>query len=443
MRKKLILLFFLMTGTAVIRILHLQFSMPPGGDATLTLGFILLAAYISGLIVRRLGAPMITGYILGGIFFGPWLLPRIDPLLTFISLESIDQLRLIDQVALGLIAFSAGGELRLRALKNNLQAITSITCSQTIICFSGVWLCFYFGSSYFSLTSGLDTYSVAAISMLLAITTVAKSPATTIAVINEYKARGTMTDIILGVTIVKDVVVISLFSLCLATAGILVSNTQFDSSFILQVSWEITGSVIVGFILGSILIRLLVHVEEELATAIILLGFTAQYLAEMTHLSGLLICMVAGFVVENLSSRGHCFIEAIERYSLPVYVVFFTLAGAALNLNALLESWRMATLLVVLRLFFTWMATTMACRWSNCPSATTRYAWTGFIGQAGVTLGLALLIETRFPEFGTSVKAIIVGAIAINQIIGPVIFRIGLTRSGEVSIDQTPHSSIS
>ena len=175
---------------------------------------------------------------------------------------------------------------------------------------------------------------------------------------------------------------------------------------------------------------------EDLPLALLAIAFLAVYLAEHVHLHGLIICMTSGFVVENFSPHGEDFIHAVERYSLPVYVVFFTLAGADMKLQALAEVGGVATLLVVARAVFTYLGTWLGARLVNETKAIQNYGGLAFLGQAGVTLGFSVIISERFPGVGETLSTIIVAAVALNQIVGPVAFRYALGKAGEIGMRQ-------
>lgn len=402
-------------------------------ETTMDLGFVLIASYLAGSLCPRLKMPKITGYMLAGVFFGPYFLAFLDPRLAVLSHTAIDELELINHVALGLIAFTAGGELRLQAIKKRWKALLSVTFLQSLSAFLGVGAGLYFlggmlpGLSDFSQTERLVA------SLLLACTAMANSPSTTIAVINETGAKGPVTELALGVTVIKDMLVIACFAATMSVSVALMSpDAGFDAGFALALAWEIVGSLLAGLVLGGLLALYIGRFSGELPVFLMGVAFLVDYLAEPIHLHGLLICMMAGFVVENFSPHGHTFVEAVERNSLPIYVVFFTLGGADMELPALAKVGLVATLLVLGRGFFTWLGTTLSAKLSGESKVVQRCAWTGFLGQAGVTLGFAVIVSAEFPTIGDQLRTIIVAAIAMNQIFGPIIMRYGLASADEI-----------
>jgi len=402
-------------------------------ETTMALGFVLIASYLFGTLCPRAKMPMITGYMLAGVFFGPYCLSYISPSLAVLSHGAIHELELINHVALGLIAFTAGGELRLSSIRKRWKTLVSVTFIQSIAAFAGVGVCLYATSSMLPGLSQFSQVERMVASLILACTAMANSPSTTIAVINETQSKGPVTELALGVTVIKDMLVIAVFAATMSVSAALLSPEKgFDSSFAMELAWEIVGSLIAGVVVGHMLAFYIVRYSSELPVFLVGVAFLVDYLAESVHLHGLLICMMAGFVVENFSPHGHTFIHAVERNSLPIYVVFFTLGGAAMELPALAEVGLLATLIVLGRAFFTWLGTTLAARFSGESRLVQKCAWTGFLGQAGVTLGFAVIVSSEFPGVGAQLRTIIVAGIAMNQIVGPVIMRFGLSAAGEI-----------
>jgi Kef-type K+ transport system membrane component KefB len=149
------------------------------------------------------------------------------------------------------------------------------------------------------------------------------------------------------------------------------------------------------------------------------------------HLEPLLICAAAGFTVQNLSRQGEHLLEAQETVGLPVYVIFFTMAGAALDLNALASAWTVALLLVAGRLSTIFAGARMATMLAGDPLAFRNYVWLGFVTQAGLSIALATQLSTAFGEWGRQLGSLLIASIAINQMIGPVAFKFALDRVGE------------
>ncbi len=148
--------------------------------------------------------------------------------------------------------------------------------------------------------------------------------------------------------------------------------------------------------------------------------------------------MVAGFVVQNLSRQGDAFLHALEQTGSIVYVIFFATAGADLDIPLLRQLWPIAVALACARGLATWVAGRAASRLSNDPPMVKRWGWTGLVSQAGLTLGAAGLVEHAFPELGSGFRALAIATVALNQLVGPVLFKVALDRSGETSAEPKP-----
>lgn len=418
-------------------LLNIRTTQSFGGEAVMVLGLILISSWILGQAVKKIKAPMITGYLLAGFIFGPYVLGAIAPRLGFFSSTALDQLSLIDSVALGLIAFTAGGELKLSDLRKKLRSILTITTFQTATVFFGVSAVIFILSPWLSLTAGQSTMTVVTIVLLLGIAATANSPSTTVAVITELSAKGPITTIMLSVTVLKDVIVLVLFSVGLLAALVMVKpGVEPDLSILPLIMWEVFGSFAIGVALGYLLSLYIRYVGRELPILILALSFLAMEICALQHLSGILMCMSAGFYVENFTDQGGKMIKAVERYSIPVFIVFFTVAGAKIDVPAIRSMWLIASLMIATRAVFTFIGTWTGSRLSHGSKSEQRLAWTGFIGQAGVTLGLASIIGRAVPDIGSDLQTLIIATIAINQVIGPIAMRWALARAGEAK--ETP-----
>jgi Kef-type K+ transport system membrane component KefB len=154
----------------------------------------------------------------------------------------------------------------------------------------------------------------------------------------------------------------------------------------------------------------------------------------------ILASMAAGFVVQNFSAHGPKFVKALEANSLPIYALFFSVAGADLDLGEIPAVWQIGLLIFATRVVLIYSSTYLGARIVGDSASIRQYAWMGFLAQAGVTLGLATIVRDRFPAWGTEVAAIIVALIAINQLVGPPLFRFALVRGGEAGSDSRTQS---
>ena len=394
-------------------------------------------SYLIGQGGTKLHLPKITGYIFAGVLFGPHLLKLLET-------HTVLQLKFIDDMALTFIALAAGGELRLKDLRARWRNILLTIVGLTGVVIVGVTFATFALRSLMPFLTDRSTAEILSIVALLGILSVARSPASAIAVISECRAKGPFTETVLGVTVAMDILVILLFAIAAAICGaVTLPGKAADVGLLLVLVANILLSVVMGLLVGwglSVYIR---RVGAELPILIIVLAFLVthfshsladylEYAHDLSlHLEPLLICMTAGFAVQNFSPQGARFITAIERVALPVYAIFFAIVGAAIDLNVLRISWQIALLLVLVRAATVYAGAYLGGRVSGDPPLFNRLSGLSFITQAGVSLGLASEIMRRFPEFGPPLATLAIAAITLNQLIGPVTLKYALTRVGE------------
>lgn len=397
----------------------------PQQSTSIALGFILIFAFLLGQKTKTLKLPQITGFMLAGILCGPYIL-------NFLSKGDVNDLQLLDGLALSLIALTAGGEMRLEELKRNLKSISSLVISQTGLILGGFLIGGFFLKPYFPFLQGFTSIQTLSFFLLLGTLATATSPSTTIAIINESEAKGKYSDIILSVAVVKDFLVIFLFTFSLSMAKSLTSPSEgMDMSFLVRLLREVGGSVVLGLGVGVGLIVYIRFIKKETTVFILALAFFTYQVSHNFGYHPLMICLIGGFLVENFSSQGDRLIEAIERISLPVYVIFFAISGASINLGVIKTSWLLAIVLVIWRGGLKFVGTFVGAKVAKEEKGMQIESWKGFIAQAGVALGMAVIVEKTFPAWGNEFKAIVLTVIALNQIAGPILFQRLLVKMDE------------
>jgi len=389
-----------------LKSLHLDTDWQKAGLINFSVGFILLIAYVTARILKILKLPMISGYIFTGIIAGPHITG-------FLSVDMVDRLRLIDDLALSFIALTAGGALQMAAVLKRGRAIGLNTILLTLVVFG---LVFFFVTSFgrqFGTIQALSPLQLSALAILLGVISVARSPSSAIAIISECKASGPFTETVLGVTIVMDVLVIILFTISMTVSKVLIfGGAGVDYQVLSGLFIELAASLLIGAVLGKGIAYYIRRVEHDLLLFLLfialgvtkasfwLAGFMENSFHVHLHLEPLLICMSAGFTVRNFSDTGSSFMESMERMSLPIFVLFFTLAGANLNLKSLLLCWPLAICLSGVRAMGIFFATGLAGIITRVPKIQSQSAWMAYLTQAGVAIGLAQLAERQFPEIG-------------------------------------------
>ena len=398
-------------------------------QALLTFGFLILAAYTIGEIATAFRLPKIVGYLAAGVLFGPSVLNTV-------TTESRTELGPVSSLAIALIAFLAGAELRWSEVRERGGVITKILASEFALSFIAVGLLLVALQDYIPFLQDAETRQVIAFSMLFAAIAIVHSPAVTMALLTETGARGPVARTTLGVVLVSDVVVVLLFSGVLALVRYLVPPGGSDAPAISLgvVAWEIGGAVLIGALLGAGVALYLRFVKRELFLFAIIVAFFGAELARLTHVETLLTLLTAGFVMENVSrnNEGELLRHAMERSAAPVFVVFFALAGAEMTLREVAQLWFLIIPIVLVRGFAMWAGTQIGARWANARREG-RYVWMGLISQAGVAIGLATVVAEVYPRRGAQIQTLFLAVLAINQTLGPILFRQALVKSGEVN----------
>jgi len=361
----------------------------------------------------------------------------------------VKSLGFLNSLALAFIAFCAGGELQVGNLKNKLKSILFLVAGQTIVVFLGVTLVVVAISGFIPFMQGYDIAGKIAISSIFGVIAVARSPSSTIAVISETKAEGDYTDIVLSVTIAKDVVIIVFFAVVISISEVLLRGQgSFSLFFLPGLLLEITAAFVLGFLLGKLIIFLIDKVKIEFPVVITAVGFLVikfshlfgDYLNDIhnihLNLEPLLICMAAGFTVQNFSTYGHTFLDRMDNVSLPIYIGFFAITGASINVDFLKTAWFLGLIIVIVRTVMLYAASYISGRLSCDPPRIYKNTWLGFITQAGVSLGLLAEVARRLPEIGIPIQTILIAAITLNQVIGPVAFKYALFKVGEAGINK-------
>jgi Kef-type K+ transport system membrane component KefB len=396
-------------------------------ESLLVFGFLVLAAYTVGELARLVNLPKITGYLVAGLLFGP-------AVLGVMSTEVVGELGPVSRLAVALIAFLAGAELRWSELKERGRAVLLILGSELPLSFLLVFGTLVALQSFIPFFRGTAGGEAVVLAGLFASVAIVHSPAVTMALLSETGARGPVARTTLGVVLIVDVVVVLIFSGMLALARSVVPAPGATGSVsTVALAWEIGGSVLVGALLGVGVALYLRFVQRELMVFAVVVAFFGAEIARLAHVETLLTLLVAGFVTENASPRSDALLHAMERSAAPVFVVFFALAGASIHVDALAALWPLALAVVAARALGIFGGTRLGARWARAGAAERHYVWLGLVSQAGVAIGLASILADVYPERGEAMRTLLLAVISINEIAGQILFRLALVRSGEAA----------
>ncbi len=395
-------------------------------EPTILTGVVLLSAYMMALLLKKASLPKLTGYMLLGILIGP---AGLD----FLNHDNLEQLRFLEKLALSFIAITAGGEFKYSKIKENLKTVLMLLSGQVVFVLIGIFGLLVVFSKYIPFMSGLEYNLIIGFSILFAGTALSTSPATTMGIIVELKAKGKLTDLVLSVTVLKSILLVLAFPLLIGWAKIyLIEGTTINKALIGSIAAQIIGSIILGVIVGYIIIFYLKYIGREKSLFLLGIAIVITEISSLFSIEILLTSIIAGIVVENFSSEGAKLINSIEESSLPLYIIFFSFAGAGLHLDTLKAAIGFTVFLVLIRMLLIYLGNLGGAVVSNGDKAVRNLSWMGFIGQAGIAMGLGLVIENAFPGgVGTNFKTILIGSVVINELMGPVFFKYILVKSGE------------
>ncbi len=402
-------------------------SGPTLRGAALALGIALFAASLAGDLLERVKLPRITGYLFFGILVGPYAA-------NIITRSMARELGMVNGLAIALIALVAGLEINVRRLRPQLAAILRFGGTLLGVMYAALFAVLWVAWPWLPIAPDADLASRSAMALLLATVVVSFSPAVTIAVIADSRARGPLSELVLALVILAELALILAFTVCLQLArAVLGSGGPGDVGLVVRLVWEVAGSLALGGALGSAFALYLHHVRRELSLALVALCALMAQLGTALHVEPLLVALAAGFVVENVAPvEGDALKDAVERASAPVLVVFFAAAGASLHLDALAATGVLAVLVAAVRMGAIWLGARVAGRVSGLASASGHLAWLGVVSQAGVVLGLTVIVARQFPGWGARLQTLVVAVVALNQLAGPVAFKAALARAGEI-----------
>jgi len=404
-----------------------------GGAATvgaagtaLALGFTLLGASIAGDAIRRFRLPRLTGYLLVGVLVGPYLG-------NVISESMATQLQAITGIATTVIALIAGLSLNFERLGRRLTAIASMTLTTLGVAIVG--LCAFAWLAWPWLGMGADAAGGERLAMilLLVVIVVSFSPTMTAAVTAETGARGRLSELVLAVVILADLTLLVLFSLAMQLARLLLGSGADEVNVLARFAWEIGGAVAFGALVGAVFALYVRYIGREITLVLIAACALLNQVGTTQAFEPLLAAMAAGLVIENFSvAQGDALKAAVQRGASPILLIFFVAVGTSLRLDALAVGGLMALAISVCRIATIRVGVIAGLQVSGVDRDPGRYVWTGLISQAGITLGFASIVAVEFPGWGTNVQMLLVALIAIHELVGPIVFRQGLARAGEL-----------
>lgn len=418
----------------------------------LKIATVLIFGFIGGKIAGKLKLPEVSGYLLFGILLGPSLgliVPSFGGIVTSGDQES---LKFIGDIALSFIAFSIGSEFNIKAIAKTGRAVNIITFFEVIFAVGFVFLALLLIPKGNGIPNGNNIFSKENVSfgLILSSMSAATAPAATLMVIRQYRAHGPLTKTILPVTALDDIYGIIVFGFFISIAQILTSNAG-DMPLWLIISKpliEVIGSILIGCIIGIILSFVNAKfgdsrdTRQVLSVAAIALTIGVIWVLNNSlenygiGFSPLLVSIMVGTMIANLNKRPHETFSSVNDLATPFYVLFFTLAGASLDLNILKTSWVVVLLSVVYILargFGKFSGASVGARIAKSEPQVRKYLGFALLPQGGVSLGLLVVVSSKMPEYYQLIATIIMLSIMVYETSGPIFAKLAINKAGELN----------
>ena len=397
-------------------------------NLVLAIGIMVVVGFLGGLAANRFKFPRVTGYIIIGILLSP-------SLLNIISGGTIENLDIITDIALGIMAFLVGGSLRLESLRKLRRSIGWITVFQSL----GAWLLVtlllaFLGPLILTIPEATFSQTYFPMAFIIGAISCATAPAATIAVVKEYKATGFLTTALLAVVALDDAIAVMAFAIALGISQPLVSGAGGISFYeVLAVPLlYIAESIAIGifFAFALIYIAKLVRTRQLLLVLVFGMIMLSIGISNLLGISSILANMVIGFIVIN-KVRGNQMFLVVEEIEEIIFAMFFVLAGLHFDLSVMKVAGILALLIVVSRYAGKYFGTRAGATISHAPDKIKKYLGLALLPQAGIALGLVLLAERAFPTFGAIMFNGVLASVIINELVTPPLVKYAIFRAGE------------
>ena len=405
-------------------------------NTLLPVSIALLAGLVMTRVFKPLKLPSVTAYLIAGVLIGPYCLGALNiDGLGFTSMEAVGSLAIIAEVALGFIAFSIGNEFRLEELKHTGKQALVIGIFQALAATLCVDLALY--ALHLMMP---DKLSVPQLLTLGAIAT-ATAPAATLMVVRQYKAHGPLTSLLLPIVALDDAVGLIVFAVCFAKT--LVSGVVDFVSIFINPIIEIICSLLLGAVMGWILTQL----EKLFNSNTNRLNLTIAFVLLTTSLSALdfhvgpfhiafsslLVCMMLGTVFCNICPLSHDLMAAADKWTSPLFALFFVISGAELELGVFADVAIIiiGTVYILFRCVGKYVGAFFSAKATKCTPEICKYLGITLFPQAGVALGMCAT-AMQLGEEGRLIRNITLFAVLVYELFGPILTREALKAAGEI-----------
>jgi NhaP-type Na+/H+ or K+/H+ antiporter len=395
----------------------------------------LFTGYFLSIFAEKSGFPKIVGYLAAGLLLNPGLFH-------FIPSGFLDITDAVTNFCLAFITFEIGSSFSLSELKTTGRKYFKLAFFESFGAFLLIFIGFFLIGSYLLPLSSVGTPVILAFSLLLASLAAPTDPSATLAVIHEYKAKGPVTNSILGAAAFDDIITLVLFSFSLSVSRSLLGGDELS---VFQISYtilyKISGAVITGFILGFAFNKAisLFKIEDIKSLIIVFLGFLSLTfgLSIFLGFDELFSTLTLGFIIRNFNKEEDKIINITEHNMEDLFfLLFFVFSAMQFDFQSFqLHLLILTGIFILIRILGKYSGMYLGTRLLKMPENVKRYTFAGLIPQGGIVLGLALVIgkEPEFQDFSNLLIGIIMGATIIHEFIGPLISRKVLRKAKEIS----------
>lgn len=397
-------------------------------------GFAMVAGLALTRVMKLFNLPNVTGYLIAGLLIGPnfWNLVTGGSFGGLINEEGLKSFNIITSVALGFIAFSIGGEFKLATIKKLGVKIIIITLFQAIttVVFVMVAMMFVRHDCEFYVSRALLLGAIAA----------ATAPAATLMVVRQYKAKGPVTETLLPVVAFDDAVGLIIFSVCFSLAEVFaVGGSITAEKVILEPLREIGLSLLIGAALGALLSLMCRFFKSRDSRLMLMVCavFLGVALSELLDLSSLLVCMMIGALFANMRADSIHILSHIEKWTPPVFMLFFVISGADLKLTILPQVGLAGFIYVIVRALGKYTGAFAGAAIVKSERTVRDYLGLTLLPQAGVAIGMAQMVAASadLAVVADQVVTVVLFATLVYELTGPILTKAALSAAGEIDRD--------
>ena len=406
----------------------------------ITLAVAMLGGLLMSRLAKKVNLPAVTAYLIAGLILGPFCIGALGiEGIGFQSLEQVEDMSILTQLALGFIAFIIGNEFRLAQLKTMGRQAITVGILQAVVTTVFVDIALivlhFIRPDIISLPAAITLGAIAS----------ATAPAATLMVVKQYKADGPLTKLLLLVVAIDDAVGLILFSASYGIANALEQGGISITGIVLEPLIEIVLSFALGALMGwllNIIERFFHSRSKRMAVSVAFVMLTVGISMLKFQIAGvhvgfslLLVCMMTGTVFCNVCETSEELMDRVDRWSTPLNILFFVISGAELDLNVLVNPLVLLVgiVYIIFRSLGKYFGAFGSCKLTGCNEKITKNLGITLLPQAGVALGMAVTASNL--SDGSIVRNVVLFSVLIYELVGPTLTKISLTAAGEIKPD--------